>query len=166
MYSTLGRATPSQPSQQRDQNPPDDDDDVTHVQYPSPRDVENLAELYNTLSRGGADAESGVHKEFSEFLEKEKERGKDSAGLPQRRLAVSFKDITTWGLGDESTTAKTFVDAVVRTLILRDIYEWTIKPWLRKPSQDECRPLIRNISGAVRDGEIMLYVKPISKSRL
>lgn len=160
MYSTLGRGNLAQPSIRRDASNVEntsDDDDITYVNEPSPEDVQNLAQLYSTLSRAGDEQLPGVHEEFSDFLEKER-RGKHDGGFPLKHLAVSFKDVTTWGIGGEAVTTKTFVDAVWRTLIMRDIYEWTIKPWLHKPSRDECRPLIRNISGAVRDGEMMLYV--------
>lgn len=158
MYSNLGRGHLAQRSTCRDtlsvEHTGNDDDGITYVNEPSPEDVQDLTQLYNTLSRAGDEHRSGVHQEFSDFLEEK--RGRYDGGLPLRRLAVSFRDVTTWGIEGEATTTKTFVDAVRRTLVMRDIYEWTIKPWLRKPSRDECRPLIRNISGAVRDGEMML----------
>lgn len=165
MHSTLGRANSNQPTTTpRDADPafpaekPADDDTVTHVADPTADDVQGLSKLYSTISRADNDNTEqlhGVHEEFSEFLEKER-NGKRSSGVPPRRLAVSFKDVTTWGIGGDDVRAKRFPDAVIRTLVLRDIYEWTIKAWFQKPKREECRPLIRNISGAVRDGEMML----------
>ena len=157
MYSTLGRAPTYSDSAPAVAN----DDGVSHV-HPSPADVQDLTELYSTLSRA-PDAEEekeddgGVHKEFSDFLCKEQNR---TGGLPRRRLAVSFRDLTTWGIDGGNVRAKTFVDALWRTLVMRDIYEWTIRPLVRKPKREECRALIRGVSGAVRDGEMMLYVFP------
>lgn len=142
----------------------DNHDSVTRVVEPSDQDAIVLEELYQTLSCIRDDNEAAIvedqlgpdhsplHKEFTEFLQKEKK------ARPLRRLAVRFDDVTTWGLGGDAVSVKTFLDAVVRTAMLRDIYEWTIKPWLKKPTRSDARPIIRNISGAVRDGEMLLYV--------
>lgn len=129
---------------------------------PTPDDVADLEELYSTLSRTEQDEEQeeqhqGVHREFSDFLCMEKRR--------QRHLAVRFRDVTTWGVGGESVRAKTFLDAVWRTMIGRDIYEWTIRPWLRGVKNEELRPLIRGVGGAVHGGEMMLYVHPLPSKK-
>ena len=165
MFSTARRMSAvRQPSQRpaTDADSDENNDTTTRVECPDVQDTQDLEELYRSLSvkqfPGTVDEpESAVHREFTEFLEHEKET-RANGGRPLRRLAVRFNDITTWGLGGESASVKTLRDAVVRTAILRDVYEWTIKPWFRKPTKNDARPLIRNISGAVRDGEMMLYV--------
>jgi hypothetical protein len=129
-------------------------DAIMRVIDPSDQDAEGLQELYNTLSSDGNAShcknDSSVHKEFSEFLENEKHV------RPLRRLAVRFQNVTTWGSGGGPSSVKTLKDAIVGTAVLGGLYQWTVKPWIRKPSNTDARPLIRNVSGCVKDGEMML----------
>ena len=60
------------------------------------------------------------------------------------------------GDGEEHTDVKTLGTALWRTLTFQDVYEWTIQPWLSRKEPQSGRPLIRDFSGAVRSGEIML----------
>jgi len=78
-------------------------------------------------------------------------------GVPLRRLGILFKDITTWGAPTDYK-AKTFARAVQRSLTGRDLYESWLRPWIRRWVTDTTlkQVLIRDITGLVRDGEMML----------
>ena len=80
--------------------------------------------------------------------------------MPLRRLGVRFKNVTTWGVASggegERLGIKTFPKAIGRSLVGIDLYEWFVKPLLRKEKKVPKRALIRDASGLVRDGEMML----------
>lgn len=85
---------------------------------------------------------------------------RERRGVPLRTLGVRFKDLTTWGAVPTDNQVKTFAGALKRTLTGRDLYEWWIKPCLRRWITDKTskHALIRNITGLVRDGEMMLVL--------
>lgn len=91
------------------------------------------------------------HSSFDKFLEAESQAGKR-----RHNLGVCFQSLTTWGEGDGHSKVKTVGTSLWRTLTLQDIYEWTIKPWISNRKPQDGRPLIRDFSGVVQNGEIML----------
>jgi hypothetical protein len=120
----------------------------------SREDEDAIAEIHRTLT-GRSHQEVGQypepHSSFDNFLEAELR-----AGRRKSSLGVCFQSITTWGAGEAHTTVKTLGTALCRTLTLRDIYEWTIQPLFSPKKPQDGRPLIRDFSGVVRTGEIML----------
>ncbi|KAI9039756.1 putative ABC multidrug transporter [Aspergillus affinis] len=93
------------------------------------------------------------HSSFDKFLEAELQ-----AGRKKSNLGVCFQSISTWGDGDDHASVKTLGTALWRTLTFQDVYEWTVKPWLSAKKPHEGRELIRDFSGVVRSGEIMLVL--------
>ncbi|KAI5806421.1 ABC transporter CDR4 [Peziza echinospora] len=134
---------------------------------PSPSDAQDLSEIVRTLSRtpqGPAsqneeDAYAGsVHSDLDSFL-KTKDADWSSRGLPLRRLGVRFLNVTTWGEEAGGATVKTFAEALGRTVVFRDLYEWWVRPWIASKRQRvRRRALVRDVSGIVRDGEMMLVL--------
>ncbi|KAK1148424.1 hypothetical protein N8T08_009427 [Aspergillus melleus] len=93
------------------------------------------------------------HSSFDKFLEAELQ-----AGRKKSNLGVCFQSVSTWGDGDDHAGVKTLGTALWRTLTFQDVYEWTVKPWLSTKKPYEGRELIRDFSGVVRSGEIMLVL--------
>ena len=119
--------------------------------------LEAITELHRVLSGQEQQVSQQypeAHLAFDDFLQKEN-AAREEAGLAQARLGVYFKDVTTWGAGGTHAPVKTLKDALWRTLTCQDLYEWTFGR-LSKPKPEDGRPLIRNFSGVVRGGEIML----------
>lgn len=137
----------------------DDGNDSYSRVHPSQADEDAIAQLHRTLT-GRSEPESQSpypepHSSFDKFLKQENRARKDS-GLSLGGLGVSFRDLTTWGEGDGHSDVKTLADAVWRTLTLQDIWEWTLKRWVSPTKLQDGRPLIKDFSGVVRRGEIML----------
>ncbi|KAJ5684823.1 uncharacterized protein N7477_001168 [Penicillium maclennaniae] len=123
----------------------------------SHEDEDALADIHRTLTEGSL---SGVHlnypephSSFDKFLE-EQVRG----GKKRSNLGVCFQSVSTWGEGDGHTRIKTLGMALWRTFTLQDIYEWTIQPWLSSKKPQQGRPIIRDFSGVVESGEMMLVL--------
>ncbi|KAE8307579.1 hypothetical protein BDV41DRAFT_568955 [Aspergillus transmontanensis] len=120
-------------------------------------DEDAIAEIRRTLTEiSHRNSEQGYpepHSSFDKFLEAELQ-----AGRKKSNLGVCFQSLSTWGDGEEHTDVKTLGTALWRTLTFQDVYEWTIQPWLSRKEPQSGRPLIRNFSGAVRSGEIMLVL--------
>ena len=119
-------------------------------------DGKAIADIHQLLTAKGPSEDTRPvypepHSSFDKFLESEIHAGKKKSNL-----GVSFKSLTTWGGGETQVNVKTLATAVWRTLTLQDIYEWTIKPWLADNEPQNGRPLIRDLSGVVRSGEMML----------
>ncbi|GAB1207727.1 hypothetical protein APSETT445_006457 [Aspergillus pseudonomiae] len=125
--------------------------------YLSHDDEDAIAEIRRTLTEishhSPQQAYSEPHSSFDKFLEAELQ-----AGRKKSNLGVCFQSLSTWGDGEEHTDVKTLGTALWRTLTFQDVYEWTIQPWLSKKEPQSGRPLIRDFSGAVRSGEIMLVL--------
>ncbi|KAL2819862.1 ABC-2 type transporter-domain-containing protein [Aspergillus cavernicola] len=115
-------------------------------------DENSIAQIHRTLTEKGHDY-SEPHSAFDKFLEAELQ-----AGRKKPNLGVCFESLSTWGTGGEHTSVKTLGTALWRTLTFQDIYEWTIKPWISKPEPQSGRQLIRDFTGVVRSGEIMLVL--------
>jgi ABC-type multidrug transport system ATPase subunit len=118
---------------------------------------DEVAELYSVLSRRTTRHYPDKHQAFDDFLQQEND-GLERQGICLPRLGVCFKDLTTWGGGETHAPVKTLKTAVWRTLTGQDIYEWTLGKVLSKPKPQDGRPLIRNFSGVVRSGEMMLVL--------
>lgn len=127
---------------------------------PSPRvhlsqeDEDAVADIHRTLtekSRQAAPQYPEPHSSFGRFLEAEHDAGKKRSNL-----GVCFNSLTTWGEGHDHAKIKTLGTSLWRTLTFQDVYEWTIKPWISDKKPQDGRPLIRDFSGVVRNGEIML----------
>ncbi|KAL4783892.1 ABC-2 type transporter-domain-containing protein [Aspergillus varians] len=120
-----------------------------HLTY---EDEDAIAEIHRTLTNKDHDY-SEPHSSFDRFLEAELQDGRKKPNL-----GVCFKSLSTWGAGGEHANVKTLGSALLRTLTFQDVYEWTIKPWIPKPEPQSGRQLIRDFTGVVRDGEIMLVL--------
>lgn len=116
---------------------------------------DEIAELHKVLTRDISHQYPEAHQALDEFLQKENQT-LEKHGVAPARLGVCFKDLTTWGQGSTHAPVKTLKDAMWRTLTGQDLYEWTFGRILSKPKPEDGRALIRDFSGVVRGGEIML----------
>ncbi|KAF5860488.1 hypothetical protein ETB97_001438 [Aspergillus alliaceus] len=120
-------------------------------------DEDAIAEIHHTLTEiSHHDSRQGYpepHSSFDKFLEAELQ-----AGRKKSNLGVCFQSLSTWGDGEEHANVKTLGTALWRTLTFQDVYEWTIQPWLSRKEPRSGRSLIRDFSGVVRSGEIMLVL--------
>lgn len=135
---------------------PDNDSRDNFPRVQTGQDAEDaIAELHRVLTRDFSRQYPEAHRDLDEFLQKEN-RALEENGVAPARLGVCFKDLTTWGKGSTHVPVKTLKDAMWRTLTGQDLYEWTLGRLLSKEKPEDGRPLIRNFSGVVRGGEIML----------
>ncbi|KAJ5289363.1 uncharacterized protein N7443_009616 [Penicillium atrosanguineum] len=123
----------------------------------SHEDEDAIADIHRTLTEKSL---SGVHQEYPEphssfdkFLEEQVQGGKKRSNL-----GVCFQSVSTWGEGDGHADIKTLGMALWRTFTLQDIYEWTIQPWISSKKPQHGRPIIRDFSGVVESGEMMLVL--------
>lgn len=123
-----------------------------HVSH---EDEDAIAHIHRTLTDkshpGASHQYSEPHSSFDKFLEEQVQNGKKRVNI-----GVSFQSVSTWGEGNGHDDVKTLGTALWRTLTLQDIYEWTIQPWRTQKKPQEGRPLIRDFSGVVESGEMML----------
>lgn len=144
LHNTLASTQEAKPA---DPNP-------TPQVHLSREDEEAVADIHRTLTGKGQPDHHQYpepHSSFSRFLEAEHQAGKKRSNL-----GVCFNSLTTWGEGLGHTKVKTLGTSLWRTLTFQDVYEWTIKPWVSDKKPQDGRPLIRDFSGVVRNGEIML----------
>ncbi|KAL6234315.1 hypothetical protein BDW75DRAFT_169287 [Aspergillus navahoensis] len=120
-----------------------------HLTY---EDEGAIAEIHRTLTNKDHDY-SEPHSSFDKFLEAELQ-----AGRKKPNLGACFQSLSTWGAGGEHANVKTLGTALWRTLTFQDVYGWTVKPWMKKPEPESGRQLIRDFTGVVRSGEIMLVL--------
>lgn len=128
-------------------------DQYVHV-HPSWQDEENLADLHRSITVPEESGYPEPHSALDKYLKTECPR--EVSGKPLGRLGVCYKNVTTLAEKNEHLDTKTFGDALWRTLTFQDIYEWTIKRWVDPPMPEHGRPLLRDFSGVVRSGEILL----------
>ncbi|GLI77982.1 hypothetical protein PoHVEF18_006279 [Penicillium ochrochloron] len=117
-------------------------------------DEDAIADIHRTLTV--QEEYSEPHSSFDRFLEQEVQGGKKRSNL-----GVCFQSVSTWGEGDGHTDVKTLGAALWRTLTFRDIYEWTVQPWVTTKNPQKVlkgRQLIRDFSGVVQSGEMMLVL--------
>ncbi|KAH7174068.1 P-loop containing nucleoside triphosphate hydrolase protein [Fusarium flagelliforme] len=91
-----------------------------------------------------------------EDLEKYLQSDQGSPGPPP--LSVCFKSVTTYGRAGGAAPVKTLKDAIWRTLTLQEIYELTFKNIVSPAKAEDGQPLIRDFSGVVRNGQMMLVL--------
>jgi hypothetical protein len=118
----------------------------------SHEDEDAIADIHRTLTEKTAEDHKypEPHSSFDKFLEEQ------AQGKKRSNLGVCFQSLSTWGDGDSHADVKTLGTALWRTLTMQDIYEWTIQPWITKKKPEDGRQLIRDFSGVVESGEIML----------
>jgi hypothetical protein len=118
----------------------------------SHEDEDAIASIHRTLTEKTVedDKYQEPHSSFDKFLEEQ------AQGKKRSNLGVCFQSLSTWGDGDSHADVKTLGTALWRTLTMQDIYEWTIQPWIMKKKPEDGRQLIRDFSGVVESGEIML----------
>ena len=121
----------------------------------------------------GGDVEAGGEKEISDaeisddepefdiddFMRNGRFEKRTADGGPSKRVGVVFKDLTVVGMGAQSRTVKTLPDAVLGTFgpdLYRIICYFIPALAFVRPSQT--RNLIRDFTGVVRDGEMMLVL--------
>lgn len=113
---------------------------------------DTIADIHQTLTNPHY---KDPHSSLDQFLEKQGQEGRKRSNL-----GVCFQSVTTWGAGDRHAPVKTLGVALWRTLTLQDVYEWTIRSWLSAKRPQEGYPRVRDFSGIVQSGEMMLYVCP------
>ena len=123
-----------------------------HVSH---EDEDAIADIHRTLT-AKSDPETTPqyaepHSSFDKFLGEQVQEGRKRSNL-----GVCFQSVSTWGAGDNHADVKTLGTALWRTLTFQDIYEWTIQPWRSPKNPQNGRPLIRDFSGVVQSGEMML----------
>lgn len=131
--------------------PSEDHGPRVHVSH---EDEDAIADIHRTLtekSQPGAVQYSEPHSSFDKFLEEQVQGGKKRSNL-----GVSFQSVSTWGEGGGHANVKTLGTALWRTLTFRDIYEWTFQPAVTSKKPEDGRQLIRDFSGVVESGEMML----------
>lgn len=123
-----------------------------HVSH---EDEDAIAEIHRTLTELSLPVShpqyAEPHYSFDKFLEEQVEKANK-----RTNIGVCFQSLSTWGEGSGHDDVKTLGEALWRTFTLRDIYEWTVQPLLASKKPQEGRPLIRDFSGVVDSGEMML----------
>lgn len=133
----------------------DEDDQISHVAATA-EDEEAVADLHKTITGKSHPAQqqtkvAGPFAGFEDYL-----RSGEEDGAPSVPLSVCFKGVTTYGRQEGASSAKTLKDAIVRTLTMQEIYEWTLKRLISPERVESGRALIRDFTGVVRNGEMML----------
>lgn len=134
--------------------PRPEDDQASHVAA-TLENEEAVAGLHQTITGQSYLAEkrrsTGPFAGFEDYLRRNEEEG-----APAVPLSVCFKNVTTYGRQEGAASAKTLKDAIIRTLTFQDIYEWTLKRLISPERVENGRALIRDFTGVVRNGEMML----------
>lgn len=117
----------------------------------SHEDEDAIADIHRCLTEKDLPQYPEPHSSFDKFLEEQIQDGKKRSNR-----GVCFQSLSTWGEGNSHADIKTLATALWRTLTMRDVYEWTIQPWISSKKPQHGRPLIRDFSGVVQSGEIML----------
>ncbi|KAL0930637.1 ABC drug exporter [Colletotrichum truncatum] len=73
-------------------------------------------------------------------------------------LSVCLKSVSTYGRPGGLEPVRTLKDAIWRTLTFQDVYEWTLKRMLSSDKMENGQALIRDFSGVVRSGEMLLVL--------
>lgn len=135
--------------------PPTPEEDETQHVAATLENEEAVAGLHKTITGQSYPPEKrqslGPFAGFEDYLRRNEEEG--AQAVP---LSVCFKNVTTYGRQEGAASAKTLKDAIVRTLTLQDIYEWTLKRLISPEKVENGRALIRDFTGVVRNGEMML----------
>ncbi|SPO07766.1 probable ATP-binding multidrug cassette transport protein [Cephalotrichum gorgonifer] len=149
----LNRASAPEQSSDAAQN---EGDHTSHVDVTDEAE-DVIAELHHTITgqsfNTSKEDHGGAFAGFEAYL-----RGDGQTGPQSIPLSVCFKSVTTYGQQQGTTFAKTVKDAIFRTLTLQDIYEWTLKRVISPVRAENGRALIRDFTGVVRSGEMMLVL--------
>ena len=127
----------------------------------SAHDLEDTIE-HVTVSEEREDRIATLHRAITEphdntaFESLEKYLQEDEAWPGPPPLSVCFKSLTTYGQPGGAAPIKTLKDAIWRTITLQDIYELTIKRLVSPVKVENGQALIRDFSGVLRNGEMML----------
>lgn len=126
-----------------------DPDQISHVDV-SVEAEDTIADLHQTIT-----IEDPVFSDLKKYL------NDDQGSRPQPfPLSVCFKSVSTYGRPGGAAPVKTLKDAIWRTLTFQDVYEWTFKKLISPDKIENGQALIRDFSGVVRNGEMMLWVPP------
>ncbi|KFA53886.1 hypothetical protein S40293_08246 [Stachybotrys chartarum IBT 40293] len=104
------------------------------------------------------DEEKQLDTDFAELESYLRSDDGPSAWPAPAPLSVCFKSISTYGTKAGPESIKTVKDAIWRTLTFQDMYEATLKKLVSPEKIELGRPLIRDFSGVVRNGEMMLVL--------
>ena len=111
-----------------------------------------VAKIHKTVTNHSNPGAPSPHlEELEKYI-----RSNDPAGPQALPLSVCFKNLTTYGQPLGSTSVKTLGKAIWRTLTMQDIYEATLKKLVHRNAGNRGHALIRDFSGVVRNGEMML----------
>jgi hypothetical protein len=138
-----------------------DQDQNAHV-FVTAEAEDTVTELHRAISRQSKPHENDGNDEkalvttFDDFEKYLRRGGSDGAKPEPVPLSVCFKSVTTYGRQGGPKTVKTLKDAVWRTLTGRDIYEATFKRIISPEKVDDGQALIKDFSGVVRNGQMML----------
>ena len=110
-----------------------------------------------SLTPGSTDEEGGFQLE--QFMKEGHFERRTEEGRSGKKLGVMFKDLTVKGVGSKATFARTLPAAILGTFG-PDLYRNLCKviPALKVNRHAETRDLLRNFTGVVRGGEMMLVL--------
>jgi len=115
------------------------------------RTITGRSHAHDDESDSDAQSQSGSFAKFEEYLRED--QGKGPEAIP---VSVCFKNVSTYGRKSGDVPVKTVWDAVRRTLMLQDIYESMLKKIVSPEKIEHGRALIRDFTGVVKSGEMML----------
>ncbi|KAK6725417.1 hypothetical protein SNK04_004222 [Fusarium graminearum] len=135
-----------------------------HTHHPESTQDSQEGVTHVTIDDETEHAVAGLHKAVTEphvnsaveDLEKYLQNDQTTPGPPP--LSVCFKSVTTYGRAGGAAPVKTLKEAIWRTLTFQDIYEVTLKKIVSPAKAEDGRPLIRDFSGVVRNGQMMLVL--------
>ncbi|CAI6094480.1 unnamed protein product [Clonostachys chloroleuca] len=152
-----------QRNEPRDGSHPTEHDLNQHV-FVTAEAEDTVTELHRVISKQTKHAEpdtstTPAFEDFEKYLRSTQENAETQAKKPQPvPLSVCFKSITTYGRQGGPKSVKTLKDAIWRTLTLQDIYEATLKRLIFPDRVENGQALIRDFSGVVRNGQMMLVL--------
>ena len=111
------------------------------------------------VEAGSETAAEGEDFDMDDFLRNGRFEPRKADGGATKRVGVVFKDLTVVGMGSQSRTVKTLPDAIIGTFG-PDLYRLACYfiPALAFVKPSQTRELIRDFTGVVRDGEMMLVL--------
>ena len=131
---------------------PEHDQDANPQVHVTDEAEGTIAALQKALSSPD-EASAAPFDEFEKYVRSSPNDASTPEPVP---LSVFFESVTTYGRQGGPTPVKTLKDAIWRTLTCQDIYEGTLKRWISPDRVENGQALIRDFSGVVRNGEMML----------
>ena len=122
-------------------------------------DQENIAGEDLETGDAGAMAEKEKEFEMGPFLREGYFEKRTDTGGSAKKVGVVFKHLTVKGAGSTTASSKTLPDAILGTFG-PDLYHLVSRfiPLLRHDRNQQLRTLTNDLSGIVRDGEMMLVL--------